>query len=97
MLFLDLIPWEGEFQGGSNVGRLISNAIDHFQGTFNWLKTPTLPDRSLFRLGPGESRQVLIPVGYYRSLPAGVHHGYVQVGGDVEGSQVRLPCALKVK
>lgn len=78
IVFLNLIPHDGEYFGIANLNRLFANIADHFQGTHNWLKVPT-PYQEYIHLEPGETLEVLLPIGHYRSLPAGKHHGYIRV------------------
>lgn len=99
IVFLNFLPVEGEYQAGVTIERLIANALDHLQGTFNWIKVPE-PGAAApyhYSLAPGESAEVPVTLGHSRHLPAGTHQGYIEFGENATGSSFRVPVTLEIQ
>jgi len=94
--FINLVPYEPDFGGYSSLSQMFLNIIDHMQGTYNWLKNPVANGSVVFTLAPGETRQMILPVGHDHPLPAGVHHGTLDIWSRYPQS-VSIPATLEVE
>jgi centrosomal CEP192-like protein len=93
--FINVVPYEPEYHGHKGLAQLFLNIIDRMQGTYNWLKNPVSNASEVFTLAPGETRQIILPVGHSYPLPAGTHYGTLNIWSKYP-QFVRIPATLKV-
>lgn len=91
--FVNLVPYEPDYHGHTSLGQLFLNIIDRMQGTYNWLKNPVSNTSTVFTLAPGETRQIILPVGHSYPLPVGTHHGKVEIWSHYP-QFIRIPATL---
>ncbi len=91
--FINVVPYEPEYHGQAGLGQLFLNIIDRMQGTYNWLKNPVANTADVFKLAPGETRQMVLPVGHSYPVPAGTHYGTLNIWSTWPQS-IRIPATL---
>jgi hypothetical protein len=94
--YINLVPYEPEYHGHNSLGQLFLNIIDRMQGTYNWLRNPVPNLSTVFTLAPGETRQMLLPVGHSYPVPVGTHHGTLYIWSTYP-QIVRIPATLQVR
>lgn len=99
IVWLNVLPVEGDYQAGEEMERLIANCLDFLQGTWNWIKVPEAAPGEPYPyvLAPGETAEVPVTLGHARNLPAGTHPGYVEFWESGTGSAYRVPVRLQVE
>jgi centrosomal CEP192-like protein len=93
--FVNVMPYEPDYHGHNSLAQLFLNIIDRMQGTYNWLKNPVSNASQIFILAPGETRQVILPVGHDYPLPAGTHFGTLDIWSRYP-QYIRIPATLEV-
>lgn len=94
--FVNLVPYEPDYSGHTSLGQLFLNIIDRMQGTYNWLRNPVSNKSKVFTLSPGETRQMILPVGHAYPLPTGTHRGTLNIWSTYP-QFIQIPATLRIR